>query len=80
MSPSRVSGPIIISVADQSESSEIITICQTPYVYQSCNLERSSTKLSQHLSFSPLSMTTKENGHCVNVVYSNTYGFFRKKA
>lgn len=41
--PSRFSRPTVFSVADQSERGRIITICQIPKVYRTCNLELSST-------------------------------------
>lgn len=45
---------LVFSVADQSESSEMTTICQTSCVYS--NLKDSNTVMSE------------ENGLCVNVV------------
>lgn len=33
---------IVFSIIDQSESSEMLTICQIPFVYWTCNLEQSS--------------------------------------
>lgn len=35
-------GPIVFSVADQSGSRVMITICRIPYIYTACNLEHSS--------------------------------------
>lgn len=58
--PFRLSWSIIISVDDQSRSSEVTTIWQIPHIYM---------RLSDITSFQPLSVTSEENGHHQNMIW-----------
>ena len=57
-SPSRFLLSIVLTVANRSRSSEMITICQVQFIYMTCHLGNSFTTLE----LPTLSVMPKENG------------------
>lgn len=62
-SPSGLLLSIVLTVGNQSWSSEMITFCQVQYVYMTCHLGDSFTTLE----LPTLSVMSKENGRCVSI-------------